>query len=327
MRRRRRRCGSCSRCLRLYRHVVFAVMIMAIIIIFLFASTNKFRIIVPSTHMTTNHGDDIPTSLIDAKYKTKSASCSEKAGSSSHGGTATNLVPRIIHQTYKTEVLPENFQTWREECKVLNPCWEFKLWTDENNLDLVSTYYPELLSMYQGYDVHIKRVDAARYLMLHRYGGVYMDMDLTCLRGFNDSTFARENTFYAARQHPKGGDEAQRVANAFMASTPGHPFLSKIIAALNGTKDLHVVMATGPAFLTSLIDGEKGERLVEENDDEIITVVVDQENGTIVEFTIEAMFSVPYYAKGEIEMCAANRTACLEKYYGYLFSFWTHTWL
>lgn len=237
-----------------------------------------------------------------------------------------NLVPRIIHQTYKTEVLPENFKAWREECKILNPGWEFKLWTDESNLDLVSTYYPELLSMYQGYDVNIKRVDAARYMMLHKYGGVYMDMDLTCLRGFNESTFARENTFYAARQHPKGGDEAQRVANAFMASTPGHPFLSKILAALNGTKDYHVIVATGPAFLTSLIDGEKGEGM-EENDEEKVTVVVDQENGSIVEFPIEAMFSVPFYATTEIEMCAANRTECSEKYHGYLFSFWTHTWL
>ena len=101
---------------------------------------------------------------------------------------------------------------WREECKMLNPCWEFRLWTDGDNLDLVKMSFPELLPTYEGYDVNIKRIDAARYMMLYKYGGVYMDMDLACLRGFNESTFRKPNTFYAAQQHDMIG-QAHRIVS------------------------------------------------------------------------------------------------------------------
>jgi Glycosyltransferase sugar-binding region containing DXD motif len=221
-----------------------------------------------------------------------------------------SYVPHIIHQTYKTNVLPDNLLRWREECKTLNPCWEFKLWTDEDNLDLVKTYFPELLSLYEGYDIKIKRIDAARYMMLHKYGGVYMDMDITCLRSFNESTFGQPNTFYAAQQHAPEAippNQEQRVANAFMASPPRHPLLTKILERLPRVSNLHVVCATGPCLLTGMID---------EN----------VHNDTIQEFRLEEMFSTSFYDADGKELCAANRTACMARYPGYLVSFWTNSW-
>ena len=200
------------------------------------------------------------------------------------------------------------FMKWREECKALNPCWEFKLWTDDDNLNLVNSSFPELLPLYEGYDVNIKRIDAVRYMMLHKYGGVYMDMDLACLRSFNESTFREPNTFYGARQfRAKSTHPHQRVANAFMASTPGHPFLSRLLKGLNRTKDMHVLDATGPAFLTSMIDKEG-------------------QNDTIVEFSIEEIFSTEYDQKEDIILCTRNKSLCMDKYPGYTVSLWTHTW-
>lgn len=186
-----------------------------------------------------------------------------------------SFVPRIVHQTYKSKVLPNNFRRWRDECKKLNPCWEFKLWTDDDNLDLVKTSFPELLPTYEGYDIKIKRIDAARYMMLHKYGGVHMDMDVTCLRGFNESTFRQPNTSYTAQQHASKAAKPfrdQRVANAFMASSPRHPFLSAILQRLPETKDLKVLCATGPCFLTNTIDQEG-------------------QNTAIFEFLLKEMFS------------------------------------
>ncbi len=226
------------------------------------------------------------------------------------GASGDSFVPRIVHQTYKSRDLPENFRRWREECQRLNPCWEFRLWTDEDNLDLVTTSYPELLPTYEGYDLKIKRIDAVRYMMLHKYGGVYMDMDLACLRGFNESTFSEPNTFYAAQQHEdwtRISNRQQRVANAFMASSPGHPFLSKILNKLPTTMEEIVVCAAGPCFLTNTIDGEG-------------------QNDTIAEFLLRDMFSTSCYERDGIEMCATNTTACMDRYPGYLVSFWTHTW-
>ena len=44
----------------------------------------------------------------------------------------------------------------------LNPEWQFVIWTDEDNRELIRLHYPLFLSTYDTYDMGIKRVDAAR---------------------------------------------------------------------------------------------------------------------------------------------------------------------
>ena len=56
------------------------------------------------------------------------------------------------------------------------------LHTDADNRAFIAREFPKYLGLYDGYDTHIKRVDAVRYFLLYRYGGVYMDLDMTCLR-------------------------------------------------------------------------------------------------------------------------------------------------
>ena len=105
-------------------------------------------------------------------------------------------IPRIVHQTYKSTDLPPNFKSWRDECITQNPGWEFKIWTDDDNLHLVEEHYPQLLDLYLGYDIKIKRIDMVRFLYLHKFGGVYMDMDMTCLKLFGsvlDQYYGKSN--------------------------------------------------------------------------------------------------------------------------------------
>ena len=45
---------------------------------------------------------------------------------------STIIVPRIIHQTWKTDVVPEEWRYAREQCQKLHPGYEFVLWTDES---------------------------------------------------------------------------------------------------------------------------------------------------------------------------------------------------
>ena len=46
------------------------------------------------------------------------------------------------------------------------------LHTDADNRAFIAREFPEYLGLYDGYDTHIKRVDAVRYFLLYRYGGV-----------------------------------------------------------------------------------------------------------------------------------------------------------
>lgn len=160
-------------------------------------------------------------------------------------------IPKIIHQTYKFNDLPHHFRVWREECMKLNPDWQFKLWTDEDNLRLVEEHYPHMLELYNGYDKFIKRVDMARYLFLHKFGGVYMDFDMTCLKPFNDTFDFYSGQFVIANQLPN--ERKPQYANAFMATPPGTKLLEYVQEWLPKYKDYGPIDATGPKFITKFL--------------------------------------------------------------------------
>lgn len=90
------------------------------------------------------------------------------------------MIPRIIHQTWKTDDVPARFRaycaTWRDR----NPGWDCSLWTDRDLLEFVANHYPAHLDTFCGYKNGVQRADAARYMLLHHFGGFYMDIDTEC---------------------------------------------------------------------------------------------------------------------------------------------------
>lgn len=160
----------------------------------------------------------------------------------------TNKFPRIVHQTWKSKELPDNFQKWRQKCVSMHPRWEFLIWTDEDNREFIKNHYPWFLHVYDGYDRNIKRVDAVRYFYLYHFGGVYMDMDFTCLQTL-DKIIQGDVPIFGYQLRDKSS-----IANAFMASPPRHPFLAYVISQLEKhSNKRHVLDATGPTFLTKRI--------------------------------------------------------------------------
>src|ERR1700743_2784709 len=96
-----------------------------------------------------------------------------------------NEIPHVIHQTWKCDPLPPHFELLADTWKEHHPGWEYKLWTDEMNREFVRLYYPDFLSTYDRYPRNIQRVDAFRYLLLQKEGGVYVDVDFECLRNMS----------------------------------------------------------------------------------------------------------------------------------------------
>jgi mannosyltransferase OCH1-like enzyme len=51
---------------------------------------------------------------------------------------STVVVPRIIHNTWKTADIPPEWQYAREQCMKAHPGYEFMLWTDESARAMVA---------------------------------------------------------------------------------------------------------------------------------------------------------------------------------------------
>lgn len=173
---------------------------------------------------------------------------------SMHGVRVPNLgvvgikrtIPKIIHQTWKTEDIPEDTfrKDWQDTWKEL-PGFEYRFWTDEDNRALIEEHYPWFLEQYDAYDVPIKRADAARYFILHKYGGIYADLDLACLRPLDELLKGADHLL--ALQRPDS------IANAFMAMAAEHPLMESAIKELSAHANRPVLEATGPQFLSNLV--------------------------------------------------------------------------
>jgi len=163
-------------------------------------------------------------------------------------------VPKIIHQTWKNENIPACMRNYVRSWKKLHPDYQYMFWTDHTIRELIKTYYPWFLEYFDSYPHQIMRVDAFRFFVLHRYGGVYADLDLECYKCIDP--LLKEAKMLLFLEWPGS------VSNAIMGAVPNHPFLEYCFTAL---VDKHVRYgpntaawgATGPKFLTETLDSYK----------------------------------------------------------------------
>jgi mannosyltransferase OCH1-like enzyme len=75
-------------------------------------------------------------------------------------------VPKIIHQQWKSDVIPEKFMKWKNKWLQYFPENEYKhmLWTDDNAREHIVNNYPWFLDTYDGYPHNINRVDAGELI-------------------------------------------------------------------------------------------------------------------------------------------------------------------
>ncbi|TGO92436.1 hypothetical protein BPOR_0003g00340 [Botrytis porri] len=161
----------------------------------------------------------------------------------------TQLIPKIIHQTYINESIPERWKAGQQSCIELHDDYEYKLWTDEASRAFIATEYPWFLDTFDSYPFPIQRADSIRYFVLAHYGGIYIDLDDGCKRRLEPLL---SYPAWLRRTVPTG------ISNDAMGSVPQHPFFLRVIESLQaynrnwGMPYITVMYSTGPLFLSVL---------------------------------------------------------------------------
>ena len=181
-------------------------------------------------------------------------------------------VPRIIHQTWKDDRVPEHWRGFQASWQRQHPDWSYRLWTDAQCRELVAAQAPWFLTLYDGYPEPVMRVDAFRYFLMDRVGGVYVDLDFECLRPVDELladhalVLGLEPDAHVEKLLARERGLARIVGNAFLASVAGHPFWRHVIEQLVARhREPGVLDATGPFLLTAAVEsfpGTPGPRLV-----------------------------------------------------------------
>ncbi|KAG5973291.1 hypothetical protein E4U55_000600 [Claviceps digitariae] len=149
------------------------------------------------------------------------------------------VIPKIFHQSWKTLELPNKFQEWSRSCRQKHKDWEWVLWTDDDNLQLVKQHFPWLEEMYTSLPGPIYRADLSRFLYMYIFGGVYADLDTECLLPSEDLELSYGPLFKPSNTHMPDRaifgrmgtrpDFSDSIPNAWMAASPGHPVFMKLV--------------------------------------------------------------------------------------------------
>ncbi|KAK8861707.1 hypothetical protein IAR55_002530 [Kwoniella newhampshirensis] len=159
-------------------------------------------------------------------------------------------IPRLIHQTWKTDHLPDKWQKAWKECREGMPDYEYMLWTDDISREFIAKHYPAHLHMFDSYEYPIQRADSIRYFVLHHFGGIYMDLDIGCRRRL-DPLLQGDWDVILPITKPVG------VSNDLIFSSKGSAFMDDTVHGLSAfnhkflTNYPTVMFSTGPMFLSA----------------------------------------------------------------------------
>jgi mannosyltransferase OCH1-like enzyme len=182
----------------------------------------------------------------------------------------TLAISKIIHQTWRSSEVPERWMEFQRSWPHYQEAWDYRLWTDLALRQLIVEHYPWFLPIYDNYPKPIQRVDAARYFILHRYGGVYADLDFECLRPLEPLLRGRELVLglepeaHLSKNNVRAHGLDRLVCNAFMASQPRHPFWEHVFLELVGAhRRSGPLETTGPFLLTQAVQTFAGREPIE----------------------------------------------------------------
>ena len=97
------------------------------------------------------------------------------------------MIPKNIYQSWYTTILNPLIETKIHNMKIMNPEYVHKIYTDDEIDEFVNEYFPgEISNCYNKLNIIVAKVDFWRYLILYKYGGIYLDMDSSIDKPLNN---------------------------------------------------------------------------------------------------------------------------------------------
>lgn len=166
-----------------------------------------------------------------------------KSGRHVDVGAGEQAIPRIIHCVWVGPQKPKliYLDQWRR----LLPSYRFMLW-HEGNID----FNPLFIRTAYAARAYNRVANYARVAGLYRHGGIYMDHDVELLSSWDG--FLDQPCFVGFEtDNPSAGD---MVNNAIIGAVPGHPFLARVLTALDAMDGRwDVGSGSGPGLLSRLL--------------------------------------------------------------------------
>ena len=132
------------------------------------------------------------------------------------------MIPKFIHQIYgifddgvdmnDIPIFKKNTELTRAFCKGHNI--KYKMWSLKECEELICEHYPEYIELWSEFRHPIQKADFIRYLILHRFGGIYVDCDIYPIKPLTD--LLKDDLLFVCWNN----DLQKKPYNAIMGSKP-----------------------------------------------------------------------------------------------------------
>jgi hypothetical protein len=169
-------------------------------------------------------------------------------------------IPRVLHQIWYqgAGLIPPRYRAFRDGWRAAHPGWEHRLWDRDACRALLVERHPEFLATWEAYPLRIQRIDSIRYFILSAHGGVYLDMDMECLRPLDpllegcDLLLSRTVQYNIAAMAGIPDHPLWRRARAALAAAPARA-LPRGLAGRWGGQARHAAETCGPIFFARVV--------------------------------------------------------------------------
>lgn len=142
-------------------------------------------------------------------------------------------VPKILHQIWIGDrQVPVSTEAWAAHA--VNHHLDYRLWREADLKAEGILSHPVFARMLADGD-YPGAVDVARYIILHRFGGIYLDCDFYPARddiSFSDVLPMIGLTAFDEDVPRQTGQGSLLLANSFIATPPAHPVFTRILDVL-----------------------------------------------------------------------------------------------
>ena len=155
-------------------------------------------------------------------------------------------IPKIIHQTFETALLPPALKSAVDTWINLNPDYEHRYFSDADRRNFIKQHFePVVLRAYDKLIPGSYRADLWRYCVIYQNGGVYVDIKLGALVPMSQ-IITNDVDMVLVNDNLDGS-----MFTSFFAAVPKHPALRRCIditvqRVMNEEYGPYMVYPTGP---------------------------------------------------------------------------------
>tara|TARA_B100000579_G_C22848158_1_gene865682 strand:- start:6515 stop:7210 length:696 start_codon:yes stop_codon:yes gene_type:complete len=170
--------------------------------------------------------------------------------------SASQRIPRVIHQMHHS--VSDLVKTSQATIADTNPHWEYRFWSDDDVYSFIEENYDkDIFDYWDSYGKkNIRRWDIARYLLVGKLGGMYVDADVVFYNNVDQILDLNNRLIF------RGGNGKKNLKNHFFLSAPEEPFWDYLIEDIRQKWVHDVHKHTGGKKLYYVLENYRSEKQI-----------------------------------------------------------------